>query len=543
MCQISIYHVDVCTGSQLTWWTVHAQWLLLCFFFAGSPCALALVPLAYACAIAAITARGILIKSGAALDALAACKTIALDKTGTITTGSLNLAEGYVVNLSPDQQASGSSSSSGGPVIRGMAGLADLCRIVARGSSSGDDSAALGTTTDFERTHSGFGSASDSADLSAFDSDDYSHTPSPVASTDAAAVAGSGRKISFDEMALKCAVALSRLSNHPVSRAMVESAPRIDGDVAVLSFEQVPGAGVQGMCRVGESEPVHVRFGAADWINSYLADSNAVAGVNSMLVQHTDRPSRATALLSISPLVPQQQHASAETPSDVSSFTTSKLDAAMVVDDSSSTLSSSSSLGSSAVEGSSSVRSISSSRPSSRASLSRPPSPSKFVGSHDNVDGSTTYSFDFDDNLDLPPAAAATAAASAYDNQQQQQQSFNTISSIKEPAQQQQQQHSQPSSEQHHQQQYGTPGQPSQLALLCFEDVIQSGVPAAVQQLQSGKWSKRMFGGSSRWLLGSAVATPEKEVVMLTGRLDWQAICGLWCELLAHSAHSSALTA
>jgi hypothetical protein len=34
-------------------------------------------------------------------------------------------------------------------------------------------------------------------------------------------------------------VALSRLSNHPVSRAMVESAPHMDGDVSVLSFEQV----------------------------------------------------------------------------------------------------------------------------------------------------------------------------------------------------------------------------------------------------------------------------------------------------------------
>jgi cation transport ATPase len=41
---------------------------------AGSPCALALVPLAYACAIAVITMRGMLVKSGAALDALHACK-------------------------------------------------------------------------------------------------------------------------------------------------------------------------------------------------------------------------------------------------------------------------------------------------------------------------------------------------------------------------------------------------------------------------------------------------------------------------------------
>lgn len=226
---------------------------------AGSPCALALVPLAYACAIAAITARGILVKSGSAIDALAACKTIALDKTGTITTGSLNLAEGFVItaaapsssrdSLSQHEPAAGSSSSSDGgsaasgqPIhVRAMQGLAELCQRVTGSSSS--RGASLGTTTGFNG--------------SAFDSDDYALDDVNLGSAGAAAaVAGGGSGSSsaglsgsdgtpgFDVCALKCAVALSRLSNHPVSRAMVDSAPNVDGDVSVLSFEQV---GEEGM--------------------------------------------------------------------------------------------------------------------------------------------------------------------------------------------------------------------------------------------------------------------------------------------------------
>jgi hypothetical protein len=58
---------------------------------------------------------------------------------------------------------------------------------------------------------------------------------------------------------------------------------------------------------------------------------------------------------------------------------------------------------------------------------------------------------------------------------------------------------------------YGTPGQPSQLALLCFEDVIQPGVPTAVQQLQSGSWS------SSGSVWGRRAVDAPKDIVMLTG--------------------------
>lgn len=56
---------------------------------AASPCALAVAPLAYAIAISACASKGILLKGGHVLDALASCHTIAFDKTGTLTTGEL----------------------------------------------------------------------------------------------------------------------------------------------------------------------------------------------------------------------------------------------------------------------------------------------------------------------------------------------------------------------------------------------------------------------------------------------------------------------
>ncbi|XP_019182957.1 PREDICTED: probable cadmium/zinc-transporting ATPase HMA1, chloroplastic [Ipomoea nil] len=54
---------------------------------AASPCALAVAPLAYATAISACARKGILLKGGQVLDALASCHSIAFDKTGTLTTG------------------------------------------------------------------------------------------------------------------------------------------------------------------------------------------------------------------------------------------------------------------------------------------------------------------------------------------------------------------------------------------------------------------------------------------------------------------------
>lgn len=57
---------------------------------AASPCALAAAPLAYATAVSSCASKGILLKGGQALDALASCDTVAFDKTGTLTTGDLS---------------------------------------------------------------------------------------------------------------------------------------------------------------------------------------------------------------------------------------------------------------------------------------------------------------------------------------------------------------------------------------------------------------------------------------------------------------------
>lgn len=59
------------------------------------------VPLAYIAAIAAVSSRGILVKSAAVFDALARCTSIAFDKTGTLTTGVLSCTAVLPVPLPP----------------------------------------------------------------------------------------------------------------------------------------------------------------------------------------------------------------------------------------------------------------------------------------------------------------------------------------------------------------------------------------------------------------------------------------------------------
>jgi heavy metal translocating P-type ATPase len=62
----------------------------LAFLIAASPCALIIaIPIAYLSAVSTCARRGILLKGGITLDALASCKMIIFDKTGTLTTGDL----------------------------------------------------------------------------------------------------------------------------------------------------------------------------------------------------------------------------------------------------------------------------------------------------------------------------------------------------------------------------------------------------------------------------------------------------------------------
>lgn len=73
----------------------------LAFLIAASPCALIIAtPTAYLSAISSCARRGILLKGGVILDALAECKRIAFDKTGTLTTGKLSCVS--IEPLSPE---------------------------------------------------------------------------------------------------------------------------------------------------------------------------------------------------------------------------------------------------------------------------------------------------------------------------------------------------------------------------------------------------------------------------------------------------------
>lgn len=66
----------------------------LTFLIAASPCALIIaIPIAYLSAISSCARKGILMKGGISLDALATCKAIAFDKTGTLTTGDLTFVD------------------------------------------------------------------------------------------------------------------------------------------------------------------------------------------------------------------------------------------------------------------------------------------------------------------------------------------------------------------------------------------------------------------------------------------------------------------
>jgi hypothetical protein len=220
---------------------------------AGSPCALALVPLAYACAIAAITMKGVLIKSGAALDALNKCGAVALDKTGTITTGSLSLSDGYVVMV-PDQglptsssnssrgSSSNSSSGGGGGGGSAAAGLAGALHVRAMGQQDEwQRSAGVSSKLKYAANSAASAAAAAAAVAHGDGGGWLGETTGRRAGTKSVTTVPLDQAdgIGYDETVVKYAVALSRLSNHPVSRAMVDSEAAEDDDVSVISFEQV----------------------------------------------------------------------------------------------------------------------------------------------------------------------------------------------------------------------------------------------------------------------------------------------------------------
>ncbi len=103
----------------------------IAFLIVCSPCALVIAtPVVYLSSIAAAARRGILIKGGVFLEALARAKAIVFDKTGTLTTGQVRLTEVISpTGITEDEAlslAGALESSSSHPLASAvMAGLAD----------------------------------------------------------------------------------------------------------------------------------------------------------------------------------------------------------------------------------------------------------------------------------------------------------------------------------------------------------------------------------------------------------------------------------
>ena len=83
-----------------------AMYRSFAFLSAAAPCALLMSPLVYVAAIGAMARRGILIRGGRTLDALANVNLVCLDKTGTLTLGEMSIVEIKTVELSEESIAS-----------------------------------------------------------------------------------------------------------------------------------------------------------------------------------------------------------------------------------------------------------------------------------------------------------------------------------------------------------------------------------------------------------------------------------------------------
>ncbi|MEW5311397.1 MAG: hypothetical protein WDW38_003116 [Sanguina aurantia] len=269
---------------------------------AGSPCAVVLVPLAYVCAIARITRKGVLVKSAGALEDLASCSVVAVDKTGTITSGVMTLTEAFVLS-------------------HGSAPLSQATSAQIQLAAPGHTQGPPDHNTHGSNTHSdGLASQPSAPATVAAHSHQHhdSHTPDNTSTAHAAArnVPDSGTHISsngsssssgggggqhgssssssssqFGGLAVDFAVALSRASTHPVSRALAEYGLNHKADVTVTHFEQVPGAGVQGLCQ-SSSSGAHImaRLGSLEFVSDHIRDPHFKAQLEQDVVPESVAP-------------------------------------------------------------------------------------------------------------------------------------------------------------------------------------------------------------------------------------------------------------
>ncbi|MFJ4144174.1 heavy metal translocating P-type ATPase [Pseudomonas sp. NPDC089734] len=129
------YMVLVLLIAALTWFITQDPQAMLAVLVAACPCALVLSAPATAIAGIAVAARhGILIRSSAFLEELADLTSLVVDKTGTLTFGSLRLQS--IQGIASEQSdllplAASLGSASSHPVSRALAGLVDSDRLVA----------------------------------------------------------------------------------------------------------------------------------------------------------------------------------------------------------------------------------------------------------------------------------------------------------------------------------------------------------------------------------------------------------------------------
>jgi len=123
------YMVLVLLLAAVTWFVTHDAQAMLAVLVAACPCALVLSAPATAIAGVAVAARhGILIRSSAFLEELADLTSLVVDKTGTLTYGTLRLQS--IDSLNADTAkvqtlAASLGAASSHPVSRALAGMAD----------------------------------------------------------------------------------------------------------------------------------------------------------------------------------------------------------------------------------------------------------------------------------------------------------------------------------------------------------------------------------------------------------------------------------
>ncbi|WP_263216461.1 cation-translocating P-type ATPase [Pseudomonas atacamensis] len=123
------YMVLVLLLAAVTWFVTHDAQAMLAVLVAACPCALVLSAPATAIAGVAVAARhGILIRSSAFLEELADLTSLVVDKTGTLTYGTLRLQSIDSLNADTGEVqtlAASLGAASSHPVSRALAGMAD----------------------------------------------------------------------------------------------------------------------------------------------------------------------------------------------------------------------------------------------------------------------------------------------------------------------------------------------------------------------------------------------------------------------------------